>query len=278
MKITLAFVLGVLVMALPASAADKEHRQIMADIRMLEEQNQQLQNLLASITDAIKAVNARIDEQTNATRKGLADQKLTIDTLSNDVRVIREKADDTSVRLGTLSQEVDALRQGLLQLAARPVAPADPNAVATTPPDAGAPPNPSTPTPSVPATLAMTPQKMWDSAYSDYTVGQWDLAINGFEEFIRAYPRDERADDAQVIIGRAYLNSGRSDKAAEAFDLAIRNYPAGNAVPDAYYGKGIALRNLKQEDRARDAFNTLVMKYPDSNAAILAKQALARPN
>src|SRR5579862_2485639 len=85
--------------ATPAFAIDKEHRQMEADLRMLQEQSQQLQNLLGSITDAIKALNAKIDDQTNSNRKALADEKLVIDTLSNDVRVIREKLDDNNVRL-----------------------------------------------------------------------------------------------------------------------------------------------------------------------------------
>src|SRR5690349_12550364 len=90
--------------ARPAIAANKEHQQLMADIRMLQEQAQQLQNLLAALNEAIKAVNAtlntRIAEQTEATTKSLANQKLILDSLSNDLRVVRERVDDNNVRLG----------------------------------------------------------------------------------------------------------------------------------------------------------------------------------
>ena len=95
----------------------------MADIRLLQEQSQQLQNLIgslnAALTEALKAVNARLDEQANATRKGLADQKLIIDNLSSDLRIVREKVDDNNVRISSLSQEVDALRQAVQQQAPR---------------------------------------------------------------------------------------------------------------------------------------------------------------
>src|SRR5436190_3622674 len=74
-----ALTLAAAVPATPARAADKETRQMMADIRMLQEQAQQLQNLLASVGEALKAVNARMDarfdDQTNASRKAFADQK-----------------------------------------------------------------------------------------------------------------------------------------------------------------------------------------------------------
>src|SRR5262245_35339062 len=100
-----------------AAAADKETRQMMADIRILQEQSQQLQNqiqaLIATLNESIKAVNARIEDQTNANRKSLADQKLVIDTMANDLRMLREKVDDNNVRVGSLGQEIEALRQSV---------------------------------------------------------------------------------------------------------------------------------------------------------------------
>src|SRR6478672_3733386 len=108
---------ALLLAATPARAANKEHQQLMADLRILQEQSQQLQNLLGTLNDAIKAVNTRLDQQAETTRKAFADQKLVIDNLTNDVRVIREKLDDNNVRIGSLTQEVDALRQGLQQTA-----------------------------------------------------------------------------------------------------------------------------------------------------------------
>src|SRR4051812_2475402 len=106
--------------ASPAAAANKEHQQLMADLRMLQEQSQQLQNLIGSVTEALKAVNTRLDQQAETTRKAFADQKLVIDNLTNDVRVIREKLDDNNVRIGSLTQEVDSLRSSLQQAAPRP--------------------------------------------------------------------------------------------------------------------------------------------------------------
>src|SRR6476620_12696604 len=119
-----AVVLGLMLVAVaaPASAANKEHQQLMADIRMLQEQSQTLQNLLGQLNDALRAVNTRLDQQAETTRKAFADQKLIIDNLTNDARVIREKLDDNNVRVGSLTQEVDALRRSMQQMATRPAA------------------------------------------------------------------------------------------------------------------------------------------------------------
>jgi TolA-binding protein len=269
--------LGVILLtaaASPAAAANKEHQQLMADLRMLQEQSQLLQNLIGSLSEALKAVNTRLDQQSETTRKAFADQKLVIDNLTNDVRVIREKLDDNNVRIGSLTQEVDALRQSL-QTSARPsptpdaASPAD--GAATTAPTGGV----------APPSLGVSPQKLFDSAMSDYYSGQYDIAILGFSDYIRSFPKADLADDAQVNICMAYLQDGKNDKAVEACDLAIRNYPNGDKIPDAYYRKGLALRNLKDLNGARDAWEHVVNANPDSAAGQLAKQGLEqlkRPN
>ncbi|PYQ76672.1 MAG: hypothetical protein DMG04_02915 [Acidobacteria bacterium] len=263
--------LGALMIALatttPADAANKEHQQLMADIRMLQEQSQVLQNLLGQLNDTLKGVNTRLDQQTEASRKSMADQKLVIDNLSNDVRVVREKLDDNNVRLGSLSQEVDALRQAVQQCIARPTAPAPEPADAAATPAATAGP-PASPT------VVASPTQMWDTAWADYTSGQYDLAVLGFDAYIKTFPKSDMADDAQVYICNAYLNDGKNDKAVEACDVAIRAYPKGNAIPEAYLRKGQAQLNLRDAGGARATWEALIRNFPDSAMAQMAQNRL----
>jgi TolA-binding protein len=266
-----------LLTAAPARAANKEHQQLMADLRMLQEQSQLLQNLLGSVTDALKAVNTRLDQQAETTRKAFADQKLVIDNLTNDVRVIREKLDDNNVRIGSLTQEVDALRSSLQQMGTRPSATSDAPDAQAAGAAAGAAPAGA---PAGPA-VGVSPQKLFDSAMGDYYSGQYDLAILGFSDYIKSFPKSDLADDAQVNICAAYVQDGKNDKAVEACDLAIRTYPNGDKIPDAYYKKGLALQNLRDINGARDAWEHVVKTNPDTDAGRLAKQRLEqikRPN
>ena len=266
-----------LTVASPASAANKEHQQLMADLRMLQEQSQVLQNLIGSVTETLKAVNTRLDQQAETTRKAFADQKLVIDNLTNDVRVIREKLDDNNVRIGSLTQEVDSLRQSMQQ-ASRPSVTND----AAGPQSGGGAPAAGSPSNSQPnAGVGVSPKQLFDSAMSDYYSGQYDLAILGFGDYIKSFPKSDLADDAQVNICMAYLQDGKNDKAVEACDLAIRTYPTGDKIPDAYYRKGLALRNLRDLNGARDAWDHVVKAFPDSDAGRLARQGLEqvkRPN
>jgi len=277
-RATMLLLVGVS-LAAPARAADKETLQMMADIRMLQEQTQQLQNLIGAVGEALKTVSGRLDQQTEVNRKAFADQKSTIDTLAADLRVVRERVDDSNVRIGSVSQEVEALRQSIELLnapaaAAAAVEPAPPSATAP-----GGPPSPPpAPAPVAPrsAAVGMSPTRLFDEAKAMYWAGQNDLAVMGFDSYIKTFPKSEQADDAQLLIGSAYLQAGANEKAVEAYDVAIRTYPNSNVLPEAYYKKGVALQNLKQLDRAREAFETVTTKYPDSFEATLAKQGIQK--
>jgi tol-pal system protein YbgF len=267
-----AALLTVAVLAAPrtAAAANKEHQQLMADLRMLQEQSQQLQNMLGTLAEAIKAVNTRLDQQAEAERRTNADAKLLIETLTKDLNVVREKVDDNNVRVGSLSQEIDALRQLVQQAITR-------QSTGVESPSPGLP-GPGAPPPAVAPTTATgaSPTKTYEQAYGDYALGLYDIAIDGFQAFLKDSPRATQAPQAQFYIGSAYLNDGKYDKAVEAFDTLIRSYASSSLVPDAYYRKGVALRSLKQADRAKEAWEFVAKNYPDTPAGTLAKQALGQ--
>jgi uncharacterized protein YlxW (UPF0749 family) len=63
--LAVAFGLSLVVVgASPAAAADKAHQQLMAEIRMLQEQQQQLQQLVTGLAETLKVVTSKIDDQT----------------------------------------------------------------------------------------------------------------------------------------------------------------------------------------------------------------------
>lgn len=273
--------------AAPASAANREHLQIVADIRMLQEQTQQMQVTLAALNESLKTLNARLDDQTNTQRKAFADQKLLVDTLTGEVRIVREKIDDTNVRLSSLSQEVDSLRSP--GPAASPMTPTPPTGAegsqlppsggTTEPPTAATPPAGSNPPPAAGGTAApvgMSPTRLFEIAQADYAGGQWALAINGFETYLKTFPKTDKADDAQFYIGEAYSLDGKFKEAIAAYDKVINDYPTGDRVPDALYKRGLAYSRLGQNDRARESFETVMKNYPNSEGSRLAKQVLDR--
>jgi tol-pal system protein YbgF len=271
--------------AAPGWAQSRREMQMMADIRMLQEQTQQLQQQLAAalaqIGENLKQLSTRLDEQTTASRKAFADQKLVVDQLGSDLRVVRERVDETNVRLTSLSQEVEALRLAIpsypaaapVPPSAFPVDPAAPAAPGSTGPPPVSPPPTFTPAPGGPG---ISPQRLFDSAWADYTSGQWALCIDGFGTYLKSFPRSDAADDAQFYIGECQLLDGKHADAVESYTRVFTNYPKGDKAPDAYYKRGVAFENLGQNDRARESYETLMKTYPESDTARLARQRLDR--
>ena len=176
-----------ILLATPARVlgADREHQQIAADIRMLQEQTARLQLAVDQLDETVRHVLATMAAHTDAMRRAFADQQLAVGAVADGVRVLRERFDDTNVRISSLSQEVEALR-----IARPPFSPAAAEAAAD--PETGLPLD-------APPGLSpgMSPQRMYDTAWADYTNGQWTLSIQGFETYIKTFPRSELADDAQ---------------------------------------------------------------------------------
>jgi tol-pal system protein YbgF len=266
--------------ATPAAAQNREHLQLAAELRMLQEQNQQLSLALNQLTDALKAVNARLDTSEEFQRRRFADQEVLVKNLGSDLGTIRERTQDTDTRLRTLKDEIDALRQTFLSLPALiaqsqgSVAPIDPN-------NPSAPPSPgvsaATPTPvlTLPPEAGLSPNRLFDTAFSDYTSSQYASAITGFQQLLKTYPTAERADDAQFFIGEALGNMNRLPEAIDAYNLVIQKYPTGDQVDMAYYRRGFVESQMGRADAARATWEEVVKRFPESQGAQLAKQRLA---
>ena len=258
----------------PASAradADKEHKVIMAEIRMLQEEQQQVRAVLANLSETLKALNSRLDTDAGRTQKAFADQKLVIDGVAETTRILREKADETNVRISSMGQELQTLRQTVASMPA----PAPLTVPTSTDPGVTEPAAPPAPSPGNPP-ANISPTQMWDRVYAVYTAGQWDLSVDGFQSYIRTFPTSPQADDAQLYTGYSLYNAGKYQEAVAALQRVVSNYPQSDSVPIAYYKMGLSYEAMKQFEPARRAFETVIKNYGRSNEATLAQQALVR--
>lgn len=259
-------------------AADREHQQIMADVRMLQEQAQQLAIAVSRLAEALKGIDEHMERQEEVNLKAFASQRLLVDNIGSNIQVIRERADETNVRLSSLEQELEAVRKSIPPpMYALPLPPAvtlsrlDPDSS-----DLSEFPEPSEAQPVTPSVAGLSPMRMYDQAFADYGAGQWVLAIEGFQAFVRTFPMSDQTDDAQYYIGETHYLSGRYEEAVNAYNQVIQGYPDSNSTPAAYFKGGLALERLGDLDSARTSWEFVLETYPDSDAGRLAKQALDR--
>jgi tol-pal system protein YbgF len=273
--ITLGVLVGVLALTTPAYAQNREHLQMAAELQILRAQNQELANALVQVTQLLnetaKALNARIDQQSEAMRKGFADQSITISATAGDMRKTLAQTQDAATRLGELKEEVEALRGSIPSLLTR-ITPAD-----AAPADAGAAPAGGGAQPdsqSTTSTLGLSPERMFNTAMSDYGAGNYQSAIQGFQDLLKTYPTTLRAAAAQQAIGDAEFQQNRFEQAIAAYNLVIQNYPKNEQVAWAYYKRGLAQARLGQSAPARASFEAVVKQFPDSEPAILSANRL----
>lgn len=263
--------------SIPAQAQNREHLQMAAELRILQQQNQELANALAQaiqlLNDTTKTLNSRIDQTNDAMRKGFADQSITLGTAAGDSRKTLAQTQDLATRLGELKEEISALRTSLPGLISR-----------LTPTDAGPPSDPelaaaaaaAAAASQAPPTGGVTPQRMYDTANEDYALGRYAQAVSGFEEFLKTFPTSTRAPSAQYYMGEAEFYQNRIEQAIAAYSLVIQNYPKSDQVPWAYYKRGMAQSRLQQSGAARTSFEAVVKQFPDTEPAILALSQLQR--
>jgi TolA-binding protein len=259
-----------------SAAANKEHLQLLAEIRMIQEQQQQLQGLLGALQDTLKVVSTKLDESAANSRKAMADQTLATTNIGDNVRILREKTDDTNVRISTMSQELEALRQTIASQPAPQAAAAA--APAGTDPALGAPTQPVASSPTAPPPGA-SPQRMYETSYDDYMAARYPLAIDGFQAFLQMFPKAPQAASAMYNVGMSYFaqRPPKWPEARDAFLKVINDYPQsqGSTVPDAYYKLGQVYEAMNQPDNAKKAYEAAVQKFPGPPST-LSNQALQR--
>lgn len=192
-----------------------------------------------------------------------------VDTMSDDVRALREALNDLSARLERMDAKITDLKNQL-QIIQNP--PAAPGAV-----------NPATPggTPGQPQTGAaaapppgMSAEKTFTDAVRDLQQNNTDLAYQEFQQYITYFPNTELAANAQYYLGEIDYNRGNYTAAIDAFDSMLERYPENPKSADARLMKGMALEKSGQRSKAAQEFRALIDKYPRTDDARKALQQL----
>ncbi|MEO5763482.1 MAG: tol-pal system protein YbgF [Vicinamibacteria bacterium] len=123
---------------------------------------------------------------------------------------------------------------------------------------------------------AIGSRDLYQQAYSDFARKNYELSIQGFQEYLRLYRDTELADNAQYWIGECLQAQGKYEDAVNAFNALLRDFVASDKIPDARYKKGVALEALGRRSQAALEYRFVVDRFPGSPAARLAREKLGQ--
>jgi tol-pal system protein YbgF len=231
----------------------------LADIR--QQLGQMQRNQDDSLT-RLKELETQTDDTGDlVTKADLADVSVGIDQLASDVAIVDERLNDMGRRIDRLSQRVqqarEMSRQSTYGVPVPAGGPADGAGGDTTVGDA-----------------LPDPEALYNTAYADFSKGNYALAVSGFEEYHEKFPGSALADNALYWVGECHFSQGNFPEAVRAFDRLLEAYSSSDKAAAANLKKGLAYLEQNEVGLAIVQLRYVVGEYPASDEAKIAKDKL----
>jgi tol-pal system protein YbgF len=247
-----------------------------SDFQSVQSQVAELQEELANIKrtasskEEVQSVNTRIAEQTETLLKSNATLVAKVSEIDERIQNTQGSIEQSTYRMDQLAQQLAQARRDVEDLRTRLAA-----LQATAAPAAAAGQQPSSEL-TVPATATppADPTQTYQAAYRDYQRGNYDLAIEGFREFVQNSPNSDMADNAAYWIGESLFSQKKYRDAIEQFDNVVTKYPRSDKVPGALLKKGYAYISLGERAQGIVQLQYVLHEHPKSQEASLARQKL----
>jgi len=130
-------------------------------------------------------------------------------------------------------------------------------------------------TDTVAASTTSDDEKAFSAAQLDYNRGNYALAADSLEVFIKSHPASARKPDALFFLGLAHYNQKAFDKAQAVFERLIREAPSSNQFLPAKLKRAQSLSRQDLKPAAVRAFKELVEGFSGTPEARTAQQELA---
>jgi len=273
----------------PAAAESKEM------IRMEQQVSQILQNqadlrsaidtsyatmrtLVQQSLDASNQLNVQMQSLQKAMQEVQANSGSRIDSMSQQQQGLSDNVQDIQSRMGKLSQQVTDL-QNLLQSIDAKVssgaagAPPSGSGAYNSPAPGGGSSAPSSPAP----TSSMPPissDTLYQNALRDFTSGNYDLSRQEFSDYVKHFPQNDLASNAQFYLGEVAYAQGNYKDAVAQYDNVLTNYPRSFKLGASLLKKGMAELELGQKTAGVRDLREVSRRFPGSDESRRANAKL----
>jgi len=119
-----------------------------------------------------------------------------------------------------------------------------------------------------PVAKKQTPKEHYDTAYDLLKRGKYEAAEAQFQDFIKKYPKDKLAGNANYWLGETYYARGQMEQAAGIFADGVSTYKDNSKAPDNLFKLGLTMKQLGKKEEACTAFSNLAEAFPKADKTL----------
>jgi TolA-binding protein len=273
--------LPAIVVLVPALAQKQEVRELQRDVAVLQDQVRSLERsfnekvgsittLLQQAIDSVNKLNTNMavldsalrDREKNMTGP-VASVGAKVDQMANEFQFLRTTIEDMNGRMGKLERQLVDMNNTIKVMQAPPVAP-PPSGPGITPGGmAGAPP------------AGVSAESLYANSLRDKESGNYDMALEGFNNYLKFFGNTDTAPNAQYYIGEIHFLRKQYDNALDAFE-AVERYPDNAKTLDALFMKGRTLVAMQQRTAGADQFQEVIARAPRSALAQRSREEIKK--
>ncbi len=131
--------------------------------------------------------------------------------------------------------------------------------------------------PENPANPPMAPisaETLYQNALRDYNTGNYKLARQEFSDYLKNFPQNDLASNAQFYLGELYYAQNDFKTAIAAYDKVLANYPKSFKQGASLLKKGMAELELGLKVSGTRDLREVVRRFPESDEARRAEAQL----
>ena len=115
----------------------------------------------------------------------------------------------------------------------------------------------------------------FDFANGLFSRGMYDMAISGYEEFLKKHPASSYAETAAYRIADSYFLSGKYDESLSRFDDFLKKHPSGDLAQEARLREGQVYFMKNDYTRAEKLLSEVAARAAGSGSSDAAKYYIA---
>ena len=245
------------------------------DIELLHKEitdvSRQVENLgrVSSGKEDLQAMSKSLAQQSSQVLKSNADIQVELRELRDQIEALQASLEVTSQRLEAVSNELAASRERAALAVPSTTTSGSPGAAAAAGAAVGA------AGAAAGAARPSEPAILYSTAYEDYLRGNFDLAVQGFRDYVQRYPATDLTDNALYWIGECHYSKREFKPAIDAFTELLNGFRTSDKAAPALLKKGLAYLELGDKSQAVINLQYVLYEHPGTKEAELARTKLA---